>query len=232
MPDSLPALESERSRILRQISTLGDLRPGSICAVVRRCGKPTCHCAKPNDPGHDPQLRLSRTVKGKTVAESFSSPAAFQKAQAEVREYQRLQKMCAELVDVNQRICRLRPLRKTREVERGGKKTAAAIHQEITRELDTLLPRIFAERRKAGDLDLEAVELGVSHRAPLRRCSGSERTSPAIRTDSDHGALRVRQSRSLQGHAAQTDPHRAGSGSHAPRLLLVLPLPARAVPRR
>ena len=49
MPDSLPALETQRSQILRQIGDLGDLRPGSICAVVRRCGKPTCHCAKPND---------------------------------------------------------------------------------------------------------------------------------------------------------------------------------------
>ena len=46
-------------------------------------------------------------------------------------------------------------------MERGGKKTAAAIHQEITRELDALLPRIFAERRKAGELDLEAVELAL-----------------------------------------------------------------------
>lgn len=40
-----------------------------------------------------------------------------------------------------------------------GKKTAAAVHQEVTREIDTLLPRIFAERRKAGELDLEAVEM-------------------------------------------------------------------------
>ena len=45
------------------------------------------------------------------------------------------------------------------EVEHGGKKTAAAVHQEVTRELDTLLPRIFVEHRKAGELDLEAVEL-------------------------------------------------------------------------
>jgi hypothetical protein len=82
MPDSLPALEAERSRILRQIAALGDLRPGSICAVSRRCGKPTCHCAKPNDPGHDPQVRLSRTVQGRTLAESFASPSAFHKAQA------------------------------------------------------------------------------------------------------------------------------------------------------
>jgi hypothetical protein len=115
MPDSLPALEAQRAHILHQINSLGDLRPGSISAVVRRCGKPTCHCAKPNDPGHDPQLRLTRTVHGKTVAESFASPAAFQKAQAEIREYQRWQALCADLVDVSERICRLRPVEKHAE---------------------------------------------------------------------------------------------------------------------
>jgi hypothetical protein len=115
LPDSLSALEAQRTQILRQISALGDLRPGSISAVVRRCGKPTCHCAKPNDPGHDPQLRLMRTVNGKTIAESFASPAAFHKAQAEVHEYQRWQRLCAELVDVSERICRLRPLQKQPE---------------------------------------------------------------------------------------------------------------------
>ena len=46
-------------------------------------------------------------------------------------------------------------------MERGGKETAAAIHQEVTREIDTLLPRIFAERRKTGERDIEAVELAL-----------------------------------------------------------------------
>lgn len=46
-------------------------------------------------------------------------------------------------------------------MDRGGKKTAAAVRQEITREIDTLLPRIFAEQRKTGDLDIEAVELAM-----------------------------------------------------------------------
>ena len=41
------------------------------------------------------------------------------------------------------------------------KKTAAAVHQEVSRELDTLLPRIFAERRNAGELDIEAVQLAL-----------------------------------------------------------------------
>jgi hypothetical protein len=44
-------------------------------------------------------------------------------------------------------------------VEYRGKKTAAAVHQEVTREIDTLLPHIFAERRRTGELEMEAVEL-------------------------------------------------------------------------
>lgn len=110
MPDSLPELEAERSKILGQFNTLGDLRPGSICAVARRCGKPTCHCAKPHDPGHDPQIRLTRRVDGKTVAESFPSPAAWRKAQAEIDEYHRLQRLSSELITVNEKICRQRPV--------------------------------------------------------------------------------------------------------------------------
>jgi hypothetical protein len=113
-----------RYRAIRHPRSLGDLRPGSISAVIRRCGKPTCHCAKPNDPGHDPQLRLTQTVNGKTVAESFASPTAFQKAQAEVHEYHRWQRLCVELVDVSERICRRRPSRHSRRSGARRKKTS------------------------------------------------------------------------------------------------------------
>jgi hypothetical protein len=51
-------------------------------------------------------------VDGKTVAESFASRAAFHKAQVEIHEYQRFQKLCADLVAVNQKICRLRAAEK------------------------------------------------------------------------------------------------------------------------
>lgn len=108
MPDSLTELEARRTHILRQMFGLGDFRPGSITAVVRRCGKPTCHCARPNDPGHDPQLRLTRKVGGKTVAETFASPAAFRKAQREVAEFHRFQRLSADLIAINETVCRLR----------------------------------------------------------------------------------------------------------------------------
>jgi hypothetical protein len=116
MPDDLTALETQRSKLLEDFLGLGDLRPGSITAVVRRCGKPSCHCAKPRDPGHDPQFRLTRRVAGKTVTETFSNPAALRKAQQEVAEFHRFQKLSESLVSVNQKICEVRPL----ERQRGG----------------------------------------------------------------------------------------------------------------
>ena len=114
MPDALATLETERSQILEQFLSLGDLRPGSITAVVRRCGKPSCHCAKPHAPGHDPQFRLTRRVAGKTVTETFPNPAAFRKAQQEVAEFHRFQELSDQLVSINQKICQLRPVERER----------------------------------------------------------------------------------------------------------------------
>ena len=110
MSDSLAQLEAKRSRILEQFRSLTDLRTGSITAVVRRCGKPTCHCARPDDSGHDPQFRLTRRIDGKTVTETFPTPAALRKAQQEVAEYRRFQQLGEELVALNEKICRLRPI--------------------------------------------------------------------------------------------------------------------------
>ncbi len=116
MPDMLAKLESDRSKLLEGFLRLGDLRPGSITAVVRRCGKPTCHCAKPNDAGHDPQLRLTRRVAGKTITETFPNPGALRKAQQEVAEFHRFQELSEDLVGINEKICALRPV----EPQRGG----------------------------------------------------------------------------------------------------------------
>jgi hypothetical protein len=77
------ALEKDSSEVLRQISHLGDLPPGSILEVMGRCSKSNCHCARPGDPGHGPIFRRTRKVQGKTVAETFSSPGPF--AQGPVR---------------------------------------------------------------------------------------------------------------------------------------------------
>lgn len=108
MSHSLAELEATRSKLLQQFLSLGDFRPGTVSAIPRRCGRPTCHCAQPDDPGH-PQFRLTRKLKGKSVAESFASPSAFRKAAQEVAEFHRFQDLAAELTTVNEQICRSRP---------------------------------------------------------------------------------------------------------------------------
>jgi len=116
MPDFLDTLEADRSKLRQKFLTLGDLRPGSVTAVVRRCGRSNCHCAKDDDPGHDPQFRLTRRVAGMTITETFATPAGLRKAQQEVAEFHRLQGLTVELVEVNEQICKLRPV----SPEQGG----------------------------------------------------------------------------------------------------------------
>ncbi len=132
MPLSLAALEQQRSTLLTQILELGDFRSGSITAISGPCGKPNCHCHQAGQPGHGPNYRLTRKMDGKTVSESFASPAELLKAQREVAAFHRFRELSRELLEVNEKICRSRPVedaltsqekkrRKRSSVKRHGK---------------------------------------------------------------------------------------------------------------
>lgn len=113
MTDSLPELERRRADLLAQISQLGDFRPGSINSTQGRCGNPNCHCHKPGQAGHGPNLRLTYKTDGKTITESFATPAAQRKAQREVDQFARYRELSRALIDVNIQICRARPVEDT-----------------------------------------------------------------------------------------------------------------------
>ncbi len=109
MSHSVSELELQRSQLAAQLSRLGDFRPGSVTGIVRRCGKPTCHCAQPGDPGHGPTVRLTYKVQGKTVSEALPTPASVRKAEREIAEFRKFQELSRSFLDVNEKICRLRP---------------------------------------------------------------------------------------------------------------------------
>ena len=113
MPEALAHLEARRSQVLATIAGLQDMRPGSIVGAVRRCGKPTCHCAQPDDPGHGPSLRITHKRHGKTVTEALPTSAAVRKAEREIAEFRHFQQLSEELVEVSEQICRLRPVADT-----------------------------------------------------------------------------------------------------------------------
>ena len=122
MPGSLSALEAERRSILHQISELGDFRPGSITATQGRCGNPHCHCHQPGEAGHGPTLRLTYKARGKTVTESFSSPEAQGEAEREIAEFRKYQQLSRAFVELNDKICRQRPIPEEAERQEQEKK--------------------------------------------------------------------------------------------------------------
>ena len=109
-PIHSPLSNSQRTGILTRILDLGDFRSGSITAISGRCGKSACRCHQAGQPGHGPNYRLTRKVEGQTVSESFSSPAEMRKAQQEVDTFHRFRELSGELLEVNERICRARPV--------------------------------------------------------------------------------------------------------------------------
>lgn len=129
MPDALLELEKRRSEVLAEISALGDFRRGSISATGGRCGTPNCHCHKPDDPGHGPNLRLTYKVEGKTVTESFPSLAAQRKAEREIAGFRGYQELSRTLIETNEKICRARPVEDTltpsekKRQQRSGRKS-------------------------------------------------------------------------------------------------------------
>ncbi len=97
-----------RSRIAQLASGHWFLR-GTLSERSGKCGKPSCHCHQPKDPGHGPNLRLTYKVDGKTVTESLPDQAATRKAEREIAEFRKLQGLHKELIEVNAQICRVRP---------------------------------------------------------------------------------------------------------------------------
>ena len=110
MAATLPQLEKQRAQVGQEIAGLGDFRRGSITSITGRCGKANCRCHQPGHPGHGPNFRLTRKVQGQTVSETFSSPAALRKGQREVAEFHKFQGLSQTLVEVNEKICQLRPV--------------------------------------------------------------------------------------------------------------------------
>ncbi len=113
MPNPLAELELQRAAVLRQISELEDFRAGSITGTGGRCGNPGCHCHRPGDPGHSPHPRLTYKVDGKTITESFATPAARRKAEREIEAFRRYRQLERSFVALNEKICRVRPVADT-----------------------------------------------------------------------------------------------------------------------
>lgn len=106
---SVEELEAQRARLYAQLADTGDFRRGSVSENYRRCGKPSCHCAQPGDPGHGPRYLWTRTVPGRGSRGRQLSAGEVEKVRGELDSYQRFADVSERIVEVNEAICEARP---------------------------------------------------------------------------------------------------------------------------
>jgi hypothetical protein len=123
---SLPDLEQQRAQLYERLAATGDLRPGSMNATYRRCGKPNCACARPGHHGHGPRWLWTRSAGGRTRTRQLAA-AELGKVRAELANYREFTALSEQIVQVNEAICEAKPVPPSAQeppagpgVEKGG----------------------------------------------------------------------------------------------------------------
>jgi uncharacterized protein DUF6788 len=105
MTISLQSLRDRRDQLTASLARVDDLRPGFLTARFRKCGKPNCHCAQKDSPGHGPSYSLTHRVGGKTVTQVIPQGPAVERAKEQIAEYRRFRNLVRELIVVSEQIC-------------------------------------------------------------------------------------------------------------------------------
>lgn len=100
----LEELERRQGELKARLSTVQDMRRGSLVARYRKCGKPRCCCADEQHGGHGPSLSLTWQADGKTRTKIIPQQAA-ERTKAQIAEFRRFRRLSRELVEVSERIC-------------------------------------------------------------------------------------------------------------------------------
>jgi len=111
MSETLSSLEKKREQLYKQLQETGDFRRGTISVVFSKCGKKNCACAKEGHPGHGPRYLWNATIGGKSFAKNLKLGVEMDTYWEETSNYKKYLSIFDELIDVNERICDLRPVR-------------------------------------------------------------------------------------------------------------------------
>ena len=115
MPQTLEALERQRTKLYEQLKAVGDFRPGTISVNFRKCGKKNCACARKGHAGHGPQYLWNTTQRGQSRAQSLRMGPQLEKVQKELATHRSFLSLCQRLVEVNEQICQLRPVQEVKD---------------------------------------------------------------------------------------------------------------------
>ena len=128
MEKTLEELERRRKELYRELGGIGEFRRGTLSVNYRKCGKAYCACAKRGHRGHGPQYLWNATIGGKSRAENIRLGPELEKVESELANYQKLIRWWEQWVEVNESICRERPVR-----EVGDKRELEVLKKTLSR---------------------------------------------------------------------------------------------------
>lgn len=102
---TIEELETRDQELRAALVRTGEMRPGSLVDSYRKCGKPTCHCARRGDRGHGPLWMVTREREGKTTTKAIPAGPAVERTRAQIEEYKKFRALARDLVDTSERIC-------------------------------------------------------------------------------------------------------------------------------
>lgn len=126
-------LDAERLRLAESLAGLSDFTPASLHEEWRRCGKPSCRCAREGDRGHGPRHTLVRRQEGRVVTRQVPAGLVAEFTERAGR-WAEFQAACHRLAEVNAELDRRRLLTPTSErrpaagAEKGGSTTRPTPH--------------------------------------------------------------------------------------------------------
>ena len=98
--DRKKQIEKQIQRIKKELTELGELRPGSLSKQYNVCGKASCRCKDPEHPKrHGPYYQVSYGRKGKSSS-AFVRPESLADVKKQLANYKRLKELVNRWIDL------------------------------------------------------------------------------------------------------------------------------------
>ena len=110
--DRKKQIEKQIQRIKKELTELGELRPGSLSKQHNVCGKASCRCKDPEHPKrHGPYYQVSYGRKGKSSS-AFVRLESLADVKKQLANYKRLKELVNRWIDLGLEHAQLQSSRK------------------------------------------------------------------------------------------------------------------------
>ena len=100
-------IERQIEKLKRELSALGDLRPGSLSTQYNGCGSPGCRCKATPPQKHGPYYQVSFSRKGKSSSK-FIRKEDLPAIRKQLKNYEKMKTLMDRWIDLATELSNLR----------------------------------------------------------------------------------------------------------------------------